>query len=255
MRNYKSLFLIIVVIILIPVLGFTQRKPDDRDVLMDILEEVGGEFIEADIDMGGTIMEEFISKEEILTIGDKVRRELGIQGHMNLEEYYFEELVQEEGFIQLTVQGLDGYHNHINFTLYTSENEEGEAGETGLFINVINKLEFIKINDIILEIEKIFDKYQKTISITKCLVGTFNEDINQKDINKNLLRAMKPIKGKIVEKYKEDEVLSYSIYTPYIKEYIYTGSQKMNLNIGIRFNEYENKNYIWIGTPIISIGY
>jgi hypothetical protein len=29
----------------------------------------------------------------------------------------------------------------------------------------------------------------------------------------------------------------------------------MNLNIGIRFNEYEGKTYIWIGTPIIAIGY
>ena len=29
----------------------------------------------------------------------------------------------------------------------------------------------------------------------------------------------------------------------------------MNLNIAIRYNEYEEKTYIWIGTPIITIGY
>ena len=29
----------------------------------------------------------------------------------------------------------------------------------------------------------------------------------------------------------------------------------MNLNIVVRNNEYEKKNYIWIGTPIITIGY
>ncbi len=53
----------------------------------------------------------------------------------------------------------------------------------------------------------------------------------------------------------EDDILSFSIFTPYIEEYIYTGSRKMNLNIAIRFNEYEDKTYIWIGTPIITIGY
>jgi len=50
----------------------------------------------------------------------------------------------------------------------------------------------------------------------------------------------------------EDDILSFSIFTPYIEQYIYTGSRKMNLNIAIRFNEYEDKTYIWIGTPIIT---
>ncbi len=62
-------------------------------------------------------------------------------------------------------------------------------------------------------------------------------------------------RGKVIEKYRDQQVLSFSIFTPYIEQYIYTGREKMNLNIVIRYNEYENKSYIWIGTPIITIGY
>lgn len=255
MRIYKYLLLIIIILLLVPIFGFSQPKVEERDLLMGILEEIGAEFVEGDVDIGGTIIDKFISKEEILLIGNEIRQELGIRGHINLEEYYFEELIQEEGFIQLIVQGVDGDNNFITFTLSSYEDFDKNSGETSLFINLIKKLQFVEINDIIVKVEKIFHKYDKPINITTCVVGTFNEDLDLKEIDGNVLKTIKLIKGKLVEEYIEDGVLSYSIFTPYIDEYIYTGSKKMNLNIGIRFNEYENKNYIWIGTPIISIGY
>ena len=63
------------------------------------------------------------------------------------------------------------------------------------------------------------------------------------------------VKGRVVEKYEEDGIVSYSIFSPLIDEYIYTGNRKMNLNIALRYSELENKTYILIGTPIITIGY
>lgn len=255
MRNYKYLLLAIMILLLIPVFGFGERKVEEKDLLMGVLDEIGAEFIEGDIDVGGSIIDEFISKEELLNIGGKIRTELGIRGHENLEEYYFEELIQEEGFIQLIVQGVDERDNLITFTLSTYENLDGEPGETSLFINLIKRVQFVEINDIIVEVEKIFHDYNKPVNVTTCIVGAFQGEVELEEIEKQILKTTKLIKGKMVEKYKEDGILSFSIFTPYIEEYIYTGDKKMNLNIGLRFNEYENKTYIWIGTPIITIGY
>ena len=93
------------------------------------------------------------------------------------------------------------------------------------------------------------------VNITTCVIGTFDGYVDLKENEKKVVEAAKMVKGKIVEEYKEDSLLSFSIFTPYIEEYIYTGSNKMNLNIALRYNEYEDKTYIWIGTPIITIGY
>ena len=258
MRNYKYLLLIIMILLLIPIFSFGENRVEEKDLLMTVLDGVGAEFIEGDIDMGGTIIDEFISKEEILLIGDKIRTELGIKGHENLEEYYFEELVEEDGFIQLIVQGVDEYKNLITFTLSTYEttSEKSEkTGETSLFVNLIKRVQFAEINDIMVKVENIFHEYNRTVNITTCVIGAIDQEIPLKDIEKSVLKTAKIIKGKVIEKYEESGILSLSIFTPYIEEYIYTGNNKMNLNIGIRFNEYEGKTYIWIGTPIIAIGY
>lgn len=255
MGNYKFLFLVIIVLLLVPIFSFGQNKMEGKDILMDILMEMDGDFVENYVDMGGVIIEDFIPEEELLLIGHEVRERLGIRGHENLDEYYFEELIEEDGFIQLLVQGVDKEEKFITFSLTSYEYEKDNLRETSLFVNVKNKSQIIEINDIILEIEKIFEGYNKPINITKCVIGLFDGDMDLEAVDSKLLNTTKTIRGKLVEEYKEDGVLSYSLYTPYINEYIYTGSERMNLNIGIRYNEYEDKNYILIGTPIISIGY
>ncbi len=257
MRNYKYLLLIIVILLIMPILGFGgERKAGDRDLLIGILAEVGADFVEGDIDIGGIILNEFISKEEVFLIGNDIREYLGIRGgHFNLGEYYFEELVEEDGYIQLIIQGMDGGEDNLaTITLSSYEDLDGN-GETSLFINFTKKVQFVEINDIIVKMENYFHKYNSPINTTICVVGAFHENLDIVEIDKNILKTIKLIKGKLVEEYSEDGVLSYSVFTPYIDEYIYTGNKKMNLNIGLCFNELENKNYIWIGTPIISIGY
>lgn len=103
--------------------------------------------------------------------------------------------------------------------------------------------------------EKIFDEYGKPVNITTCVIGTFDGYMDLRENEKRILGVARAIKGKIVEEYKEDGVLSLSIFTPYIEEYVFTGNKKMNMNIAVRFNEYEDRTYIWIGTPIITVGY
>ncbi|OZV13462.1 hypothetical protein CIW83_04260 [Tissierella sp. P1] len=50
-------------------------------------------------------------------------------------------------------------------------------------------------------------------------------------------------------------LVSYTAYTPLIESSIFSGEKKVNLNLAIRYNENEDKTYIWIGTPIITTGY
>ena len=260
----KYLIMGIILFLLIPIFGFSENKYEERDLLMGVLEETGATFSEGDISLGGTILDRFIGYEEIVDIGYTIRDELDIQytelenDNLNTEmedDYYWEEIVEEEGFIQLTMQGLDRYNNLVTITLSSYKDIDQGPSETYLFINLINRKQFVEINDIIEKVEKIFDEYEKPVNITTCVMGTYDGQIDLKENEKKILGVIKTIKGSIVEEYKEDGVLSFSLFTPYIEEHVFTGNNKMNLNIAIRFNEYEGKTYIWIGTPIITIGY
>ncbi|QQY79174.1 TATA-box binding protein [Keratinibaculum paraultunense] len=252
MKKFKCLILLGIVIFLsIPIVSLSKGNIEEENLLMEILRDLGGNFVEGDVDIGGVIIEDFVGKEDLKHIGDGIIEELEIN---NLDEQnYWEEWVEEKGFIQLIVQGYDNDKNQLTFTLSSYKDED--IKETSLFINLIKREQFVEINDIIEKIEKIFYNYDKPISITTCIVGTFNDNLKLNERENMILKGVKNYKGKIIEKYKDQEILSFSIYTPYIEDYIYTGSNKMNLNIAIRYDEEEGKSYIWIGTPIITIGY
>ena len=264
-RFNKFLFVGIIISLLIPVFALCEQKPKDRDLLMGLLEETGARYLEGDINIGGTIIDRFIGEKEIEEIGNEIRICLDIKGDLMVDEeifgmeleggYYWKNIIKEDGFIQLMVQGFDDQDNFITFTLSSYDDVDAGDGETSLFINIIKKSQFVEINDIIEKIESFFNQYDEAISVTTCIVGTFDGYVNSDENEKTILKAIKLAKGTVVEKYKQDDVLSFSIYTPYIEECIYTGKRKMNLNIALRYNEYENKTYIWIGTPIITIGY
>mgnify|MGYP000995704344 CR=1 FL=1 len=264
-KHSKFLFIGIIISLLIPILGLCEEKPDEKDLLMGLLDETGASFLEGDVSIGGTIIDKFIGESELEEIGHSIRAGLGIKGEVLLDEeigeapldddYYWEDMIVEDGFTQLIVYGFDYDDNLITFTLSSYEDIDVGTGETSLFINLIKKTQFVEINDIIEKVESLFDEYNKPVNITTCIVGTFDGYVNLDEKEKEIVQATKLTKGQIVEKYAEDDTLSFSIYTPYIEEHIYTGNNKMNLNIAVRYNEYEDKTYIWIGTPIITIGY
>lgn len=251
----KFLIIGIIVALLIPIFGFGQDEYEERDLLMGILEESGATFLEGDISLGGTILDKFLGSLEIRDIGYSVRDSLNVVDNSYQDSHYWEELIEEDGFVQFIMQGFDQWDNLVTITLSSYKDVEHGSGETTLFVNLINNKQFVEINDIIVRIEKIFDEYDRPVNITTCVVGSFDERVDLMKTEKDLSEIVKMLDGYVVEEYREEDILSLSIFTPYIEEHVFTGNNKMNLNIAVRFSEYDNKTYIWIGTPIITIGY
>lgn len=250
MKGYRVLILgAIILTLLIPIFALSETK--DKDLLVDLLEEMDADFVEGNVDMGGVINHSIVDRPEIEGIAEEVRDHLEIQEGRS----YRECITEEDEYIQLMGQGYDSSQNYIIFTLSSYKDLGNSHGETFLFINCIKKEQFIEFNDIINKVEKFFDKYDATVDITKCVIGTYDGEFDLEKNRKQILRANNKVRGRVVEQYEDEGVLSYSIFTPYIDEHIYTGDRKMNLNIAAGYNEEENKTYFWIGTPIITIGY
>jgi hypothetical protein len=63
---------------------------------------------------------------------------------------------------------------------------------------------------------------------------------------------MKNINATTREDYVTDEVYSVVGYTKKIREYIYSGKQKININLALRYNSYQDKTYLYLATPVIT---
>ncbi len=260
----KIILFAIIISLLIPTITMAGKRHSEKDVLKGILEEFKGEFLEGDLNMGGVLLDEFISQEAMEILGQKVKELLGIVGEevdinrdiTDLEgQYYAKEVIYEEGFNQLSIYGYNVNGNPITVIIASYLSPEISKGETTLFINLIKREQNFSINGIIENIEEIFRDYGKPLEITTCIIGTIEGKLNESDLTRKVVKVMRRFKGKIVEEYIDTSIFSYTAYTPLIESSIFSGEKKVNLNLAIRYNEYEDKTYIWIGTPIITTGY
>lgn len=257
----KIALFVIIILCLLPVL--TQAKDDigQQEVLTDILRTMGGDFIEEDVSANGLLVEKFLNVEELDNIGQDIIRFMGLVGEertsdidINNGNYYVKEVIKDEEYRQINYFGFDENKNPMTIILSSYVNMD-QKGETYLYINFINKEIFVGINDIIVRIENLFKDYQKEVEITSCIIGEFNGKFNEKDINEKSIYAIHKVNGKIVDVYRDEQMVSYTAYTDYIDDSILSGEDRINLNLALRYNEFDNRTIIWIGTPIITSGY
>lgn len=261
----KKVFLFaIIIFLLLPTLSTANMKYSEDDVLFGIINELKGEFLELEISTGGAILDEFISRERIKELGMQIKNRLKLigeelnqnQSDLFLEgKYYMVEEIYDEGFNHLAIYGYNEEENPVTIMLSSYYDFNLNIGETTLFINLIKDEKNFNINGIIKDIEDIFNDFGKTPDTTICATGTIDGKVDLKAMEKDAISAIKKYKGKVVEKYTDSSILSYTIYTPYIENYIFSLEKRVNLNLAIRYNEHENQTYIWIGTPLITTGY
>jgi hypothetical protein len=263
----KFILFAIILSLLIPTITMAGKKYSEEDVLQGILQRLNGEFKEGDINMGGVILDRLMSKEEIEDISSKLIDQIGITGKeidfysddidITDEEgkYFIKQYSEEFESNHMIVYGYDMDKNMIELTIASYSNQDFTEGETTLFINIIKREQNLNINGIIERIADIFKSYGKPLETTTCIIGTLEGKVSGNELKKDAAKSVRKHKGKIIEEYIDESIVSYTAYTPLIESSIFSGDKKVNLNLAIRYNEYEDKTYIWIGTPIITTGY
>lgn len=261
MKNFILFALIIV--LLIPIGSTAETKNDELGVLYSIMKDLGADTKEEDIIFNGVIIDRFVEADEMEDIGKEIVSRIGLIGievdpliseDIN-KESYSKEIIFEDDFGQICYIGQDIGSNNIAVILNSYKNQEELSGETYLYINIIKNSDFLKKNGIIEEVKSIYEMFDCKVEITSCLIGEISGDIAYNNMVKKITSSLGKIEGEVVEEFSDTSMISYSVYTPYIDKYIKIGVDKINLNIAIRNIETENMNYIWVGTPIITVGY
>lgn len=264
MGRYRKALFLGIIILLIPILGVYAEKRLEKNISLSILEDVGGEFLEADVSGGTRIYDKFLGKEGIDVLGEEVRRYIGLLGEKvdeNTYDFkskrtnYSEKFIDDKNFKQLTIWGINS-DGHLTTAIITSyRDREKSINETTLYINFVIKEKFDVVNDIIDKVENFYESFDKEVETSTCIVGTFEGQLSNMEKDEIVSMSIKKVKGEVLEKFVDDDLISITAYTPYVNEYVFLENEKINLNIAMRYNELEKKTYLWIGTPVITISY
>lgn len=261
----KKLVLIgIILTILFKTTIIAENKFEDGQVLRNILEDMDATQLEEDISINAKILDRFIYEDEMEKLGEEIRDNIGIIGtqidplieyDILPETFFTKTKIFEKNFSQVNYSGFDKDKNRVEIFLSSYLDEDENLNETYLYINFVKRKQFWNKNDTMENIKSIFEKFDSKVEITTCVLGDFSGELgyNNMEDKINIIKGRYNIE--ILESFIDDNLYSYTMYTPLIKEILLIDKKKINLNLAIRYNVYEDKTYIMIGSPIIANGY
>lgn len=188
-------------------------------------------------------------KQLKLMVSDFTQK-LGVKGNNGSgESMVMNDLIKEvkfNGFFE------DGRIINISAQINTNP---GELPEKHLMVSVIEDLSFDKLKETKREVERLYQAYNIVPEVNICITGCYDGKLDEKKINNVCNVIIREAGAKKIEGISETNLFSVSAYSPVIKNYIMVNKSRINLNLALRYNSYEEKTYIWLATPIINSEY
>lgn len=128
-----------------------------------------------------------------------------------------------------------------------------EIKESNIVVDIVDD-EQGDADQIAQDVKGILETFGK-VRLTSCIIGTYEGKLEDNVKEKVINRVMGSLDVKEIEGFREENMRSIVGFSSRMKDYIKYNGKKVNMNIALRYNSYEDKTYVWIGTPLIAVGY
>ena len=225
-------------------ISYGDNDNNEYNKLLDTFNNTQAEFKFYNIKANGFIDYD-ITKNEIKDICIDIINDLGLEEsdikweekwNSQEKQIYIESKIQEKS---ISIIGI-----------------KKNSSESYIIIDILENKVYKNIVDIYTIIEKSLYKYSNTVDITTCISGEFYKKLQFDKYNDILEKILYNMNAEEIDRVENNNMVSVTAYSEFLDEnYLeYLGS-KINLNIGIRYSEDEDKTLIYIATPIIKLDY
>ena len=128
--------------------------------------------------------------------------------------------------------------------------------ESYIIVDILDNKVYKDIVDIYTILRNTLDKYSSDLDINTCISGEYTKKLQNEKYNDILENILYNMNAKEIDRVEEDNFISITAYSKILNEnYLEYLGNKINLNIGIRYSENDEKTLIYIATPIIKLDY
>ncbi len=238
------------VFIVVLLLGMAKSVPaaGAGESLIMAMEATGAQVEEASINAWIKLPNGQLDDEELVVIVQQVMKELDVGPVYNLAE----QQIGKQQSIQAEAMGPD-FHTRVVAKKMPSGLNTSEM-ECYLVITIEN-VEKKSLSHMQEAIRRISKKNGSSPHINTCLIGWLNGTLRDGEQQDLLQKAFKAIDGTIIDKLETGQLSSYTGFALGIMEWLQVGDQKINLNMAMRYSQYDDRTYVTIGSPIITREY
>ncbi len=156
--------------------------------------------------------------------------------------------------IEITGHSIDGQQLTI-----TANNRLAGVANTGymtyIVVDVIDRFPWNTWQDSVNQVDRYINSQGGSATISSTLVGYYDGrlgKVKRKAVCKGVLKKLEATDVKWIE---EGEFISGTGYTSIIRDSWVTSKGPVNINVAARYNAFDDRTYIYIGTPIIAMEY
>lgn len=246
----KKLFAIgiILVLFLSIISSYGEQNEIGYDKLLNSFQKTNANFEEYNVNGHALINDKFFSFSEMEIAADKIIKEFNLDS--NKLKYV---KTNKDKFRQLYIYEENKRENGI---LIIVESEICEnIKETHIIVDISKNEVYKDIVENYAKIENALSSYSTNLDIYSCITGSFKGMISNNNYDRITKNVLYNMNGKEIERIEEKDLLSVTAYSNELKDYIKYNSNKVNLNVSLRYSEYDDKTFIYIGTPLIILEY
>lgn len=154
--------------------------------------------------------------------------------------------------IELDCSAGGGKNMHISFVAgKAGGNSEGSY----VAVSLVDTSRSPDLQEERVILEKTLNAHGIKPKFNSCITGCFDGKKDSKALNEACARIFAEAGARKVEGIREGSLISVSAFSSAIRESVNDNGNKVNLNLAIRYNSYEDKTYLWLATPVITTEY
>jgi len=236
------------------VVSVFRPQAEGGDILVKAFGCSGAAIVETNVNAYASATDVFLDKEEVTGMVKSLAE------GMDLE---FEQAERVENFSldynQLSVIGKNAKGYSVVIIVHSMDFtgiEDGPGGfESNIVVDAALGGDMEELPHIEKKVKDLVEGYMEGARTNCCIVGSYAERVPQDDIEAIIGSILQSAGASEVERAVYDGFVSISAYTPDIGRYVEMGENRVNLNVAMRYNSFEGRTYIWLGSPVISLEY
>ncbi len=243
----KGIIIFLLLVLFINYANAEIVKVKNEELIIESFKETNSKLKSFNISYSGVVNDKFMGKSEL----EKISRD--ILEPIEFKEDY-REVIEESKMTKISIYGQVKDNQFITLVAYSYKDLNNKC-KTSIYIDINENNDYKRTVEITSKLSQILGKQNIKPKITTCIVGSYDGQLEDKYKKQILKKITSLTQSREVESLVNDDITSYSLYSKNIDNYIYSGRKKINLNIALRYDEYRDQTYIFIASPIITVGY
>ncbi|MGI6678067.1 MAG: YwmB family TATA-box binding protein [Dehalobacterium sp.] len=212
------------------------------------LEQLNATFAEAKLQGWGKVQDAFSTPEELASYGAKIQEIMGLMDPITTED------ASGDSFRSFKLKGKIA-KNYEAEVVFQSLTDTKNLEETYLIISMVDRRGTGFLDEMHEKINRSFQLFDQKPKINQLLISYYPGQLSPQVYHNKINEIFSTLGGSINGEAQEDNYLSKTGYVPNLGESLQVIDQDVNLQVAMFYDEWADRTYLYLGSPLIYADY